>query len=180
MKLSIVTLSMAFALATVSAQAANPLSQKNKTPEVASTQSTFTPSASLFDHYTLVDNFVAVSSAVPTADEAVSELGTQRIVKAATVQRDGLIANRVVRNTMTDELGIMTGRVSVMTSDQSALEQASRQLNLQLVKRLPSGKVVMFKASNGTDLLALKQQLEAIPGVKQVRLDVLEKRYEAQ
>lgn len=136
---------------------------------------------------TTFGTYVAVAGySVTTADavldaEPVAVLGEQKVYANPAQAKPALLTqNTVVRNLVSGELAIVTGRVSVLTSDVRALNAAAQQLGLKPLKSLRQGQLQMLQAGANADLLALSQQLQQLPGVKAVKLDVLDKRHTAQ
>lgn len=134
--------------------------------------------AMLFDTYVAETGLQAVDAA--TADnstEVVAGLGNQLIVaaaKTATAGKSIAAADTVVRNTSTGELGILTGRVQIVSNNAALLQELTQRFALQPLKSLRGGKVQLLEAPAGTDLVNLLQQIRAVQGVQAARLDVLE------
>lgn len=134
--------------------------------------------AMLFDTYVAETGLQAVDAT--TADnntKVVAGLGNQLIVaaaKTATAGKSIAAADTVVRNTSTGELGILTGRVQIVSSNAAVLQELTQRFALQPLKSLRGGKVQLLEAPAGTDLVNLLQQIRAVQGVQAARLDVLE------
>lgn len=133
-----------------------------------------------FDQYQLVTDIVALNKGVPTDAAVVSEFGAHQLVQAKAVVDTTVRQQSVVRNAMTGQLGVVTGRLSVVTRNPAELQAIARTLGLKSLKSLNKGQLVMFQAPVDADLLALKAKLAAANGVRAVRLDVVEKRVKAQ
>lgn len=115
--------------------------------------------------------------AVPTgsSSDALATLGDWQIARAAAAATPArLTADTVVRNQFTGELGVMTGRVSIVASNAQLLTELTQRFGLQSLKSLRHGKVQLLQAPAGADLAALLSALQQQAGVEWVQLDVLE------
>lgn len=119
---------------------------------------------------------IAVDPSSPTmATSAVTTLGDRQIAAApAGAPVSQLTTDTVVRNQLTGELGVMTGRLSIVANNAAVVTQLAQRYQLQSLKSLRLGKVQLLQAPAGTDLAVLLQQLRQHPGVEAVQLDVLE------
>jgi len=111
----------------------------------------------------------------PMATSVVATLGDRQIAAApASAPVSQLTTDTVVRNQLTGELGVMTGRLSIVANNATVVTQLAQRYQLQSLKSLRLGKVQLLLAPAGTDLAVLLQQLREHPGVEAVQLDVLE------
>lgn len=183
---SIFTLALALSLPLANAQ------QVREIPELTSNNAEVTaetavaagkelPLQATFGTYVTVAGFTAASAnSVLTAD-AVATLGEHKVyANPAQAKPAAVTQNTVVRNLISGDLAIVTGRISVLTNDVNALNSAVQKLGLKPLKSLRKGQLQMLQAGANTDLLALTQQLQQLPGVKAVKIDVLDKRHTAQ
>lgn len=139
------------------------------------------PSQATFATYVVVAGYRATTAQSVIDAETVAVLGEQKIYATPSQAEPAVVTqNTVVRNMISGDLAIVTGRISVLTQDVGALNAAIQALGLKPLKTLRKGQLQMFQASANADLLALSQQLEQLPGVKAVKLDVLDKRHTAQ
>jgi Open reading frame 2 N-terminal domain len=90
-------------------------------------------------------------------------LSGRSLVKQTVVTPDSTLkANAVVKNLLTGELGVVTGRLSILAKDKAALQTLQQQFGLSLVKAMGQ-KVAILQAPAGL--------------VQEARLDVTEKLY---
>lgn len=130
----------------------------------------------LFDTYVAEAGLLAVDATSGNTHQVIAGLGDQLIVAASSgaVTQPVAAANTVIRNTLTGELGILTGRVQIVANNAALVQTLSERFALQPLKSLRGGKVQLLEAAAGTDLVQLLQQLRQQPGVQAARLDVLE------
>lgn len=180
MRLSMIVLAMAITL---------PVAAHAQTSAVSiERQNLTTPSAielqrnqqNTFDGYQLMADVVALDKSVPTDAAVVGELGAHQLVQSKQTTSTVVRAQSVVRSMMTGQLGMVTGRISVITNDPATLANVAQQLGLKSVQSLNQGQLSMFQAPATTDLLELKRTLHKVQGVRATRLDVVESRYKAQ
>lgn len=181
MRSTLIMLSLAASLQAVAAPQNFVGVEKHKAPEQSEVKVQLqAKQQNTFDQYQLVNDVVALNKGVPTDATVVSEFGAHQLVQAKTPVSTTVRQQSVVRNAMTGQLGVVTGRVSVVTSNASELQSVARTLGLKSLKSLNKGQLVMFQAPADADLVALKAKLAAANGVRAVRLDVVEKRVQAQ
>lgn len=174
MKHIILTLSLLSALQ-VQANTGNTMDPSVTTPATQLNQAAAGHSALLFDHYVAESGLQAVDATTGSQTAVLLELGNQLIVAAAPAKGAPIAAtDTVVRNTLTGELGILTGRLQLVANSASVLKTLTERFALKPVNSLRGGKVQLVEAPAGTDLVKLLQQLRLEPGVQAARLDVLE------
>jgi hypothetical protein len=183
---SMITLAMALSLPLAQAQ------QVREIPElqvqvVSDTSDTLAatgkaqPLATTFGTYVTVAGYTAGTADLVQNAETVATFGELSVFADPTQAKPAVVTQHtVVRNLISGELAIVTGRISVLTQDAAALNAAVRQLGLKQLKSLRKGQLQMLQASSHADLLALTQQLQKVSGVKTVKLDVLDKRHTPQ
>lgn len=139
------------------------------------------PLQATFGTYVTVAGFSATTADTVLTADAVTTLGDHKVyANPAQAKPAAVTQNTVVRNLMSGELAIVTGRISVLTQNVAALNTAAAQLGLKPLKSLRQGQLQMLQAGANADLLQLTQQLQHVAGVKTVKLDVLDKRHTAQ
>lgn len=139
------------------------------------------PLQATFGTYVTVAGFSATTADTVLSADTVATLGEHKVyANPAQAKPAVLTENTVVRNLISGELAIVTGRISVLTQDVSALNAAAAKLGLKPLKSLRKGQLQMLQAGANADLLQLTQQLQQVAGVKTVKLDVLDKRHTAQ
>ncbi len=181
MRSTLIMLSLAASLQAVAAPQNFVGVEKHKVPEQAAVKAQLqAKQQNSFDQYQVVTDVVALNKGVPTDAAVVSEFGAHQLVQAKSAVDTTVRQQSVVRNAMTGQLGVVTGRVSVVTNNPSELQSIARTLGLKSLKSLNKGQLVMFQAPADADLVALKAKLAAANGVRAVRLDVVEKRVKAQ
>lgn len=127
-----------------------------------------------FGIYKLQPDLVLVPSSL-AGDTATGTLNGRAVVKQVGINADGKVkADSVVRNLLTGETGVVTGRISVLAKDQASIEELRQQFGLKLVKSV-SEKIAIVQAPTNADLTALMKLIRESGLVKEVRLDVIEK-----
>lgn len=134
-----------------------------------------------FGVYQLQSAFVAVAADQNDGRQVVEQLGALQVVaqQAPAAASTRVQTNTVVRNVLTGELAVVTGRISVLNSDAAAVKAVANRLGLKQLHSFNKGKVLMLQAGATTDLLAITEQLKAVGGVSKVKIDVLENKQEA-
>ncbi len=160
--------------ATVAVQASQPTAQLNALAAVNAD----------FGTYVVQPQFAAVERNANPIQDVVTEFGSRQIVAAqkapAGQAKPRVQTNTVVRNLMSGNLGIVTGRLTILTKDPATLANAINALGLKQLNSINRGKVVIVEAPADADLLAIQTKLKAVSGVRKVKVDVLEKLREAQ
>ena len=131
-----------------------------------------------FGIYVVQSQYTAVDKKVYTGQNIVTELGSQQIVKnksaSAGQAAPRVQANTVVKNMISGDLCVVTGRLTILTSNPAALSSAVNALGLKQLNAISRGTVVMVEAPSGADLLSIQTRLKAVSGVREVKLDVLD------
>lgn len=183
---SMITLAMALSLPLAQAQQVREIPELQVqnaaiTTEQVTSAGKEQPLQATFGTYVTVAGFSATTADTVLTADTVATLGDHKVYTNPAQGKPAVLTeNTVVRNLISGELAIMTGRISVLTQDVAALNAAAAQLGLKPLKSLRKGQLQMLQAGSGADLLALKQQLQQVAGVKAVKLDVLDKRHTAQ
>lgn len=178
MRFTVIMLSLAVSVPAL-ANTEHPLQRAQSSKAAPQVQLDVTQ-AKTFDSYQFVPELIAISKNVPSNGTTVAQMGTQRVVEVQGATSRTLQAQSVVRNLMTGQLGVMTGRISVISNNPALLQAQAQQLGLKVVHTLNDGELTLLQAPSASDLLQLRQTLSQVAGVRAVRLDVLEKRYSAQ
>lgn len=126
-----------------------------------------------FGVYKLQPGLVLVpSSLAGSANQGL--LNGRAVVQQAVSSTDGKVkTDSVVRNLLTGEIGVVTGRISVLAKDQASLLELQQQFGLGLVKTV-SKQIAILQAPAGADLSALVKSIRSSGLVKEARLDVIE------
>lgn len=183
---SIITMALALSLPLAQAQQVREIpdlqvEEQTVAVEQAAVTGPELPLQATFGTYVTVAGYSATTAETVLSGDAVATLGEHTIFANPAQAKPAVVtANTVVRNLLSGELAIMTGRISVLTQDAAALSAAAQQLGLKPLKSLRKGQLQMLQAGADADLLQLMQQLQQVSGVKTVKLDVLDKRYTAQ
>ena len=145
---------------------------------MAQTDTTAVPTT--FGTYQLQPTLVAVATTANSSVSVLENLGALQVVQAEKVTPTPQVqTNAVVRNVLTGDLAVVTGRISVLNNDSAAVKAAAARLGLKQLHSFNQGKVLMLQAADQADLLAIQQELKQIGGVVKVRLDVLENKHQA-
>lgn len=137
-----------------------------------------------FGTYVVQPQFSAVERNGNPIQDVVTEFGSRQIVAAQKAPAGQAMprvqTNTVVRNLMSGDLGIVTGRLTILTQDPATLTNAINAMGLKQLNSVNRGRVVIVEAPADADLLAIQTKLKAVSGVRKVKLDVLEKLQEPQ
>ena len=135
-----------------------------------------------FGVYQMQPALRAVTAEQNSGSQVVEQLGAMQVInsnQAADLTNGKVQTNTVVRNVLTGELAVVTGRISVLSKDAASVKAVASRLGLKQLHSFNQGKVLMLQAGADTDLLAVTEQLKAISGVTTVRIDVLENKQES-
>ncbi|CAI3794156.1 hypothetical protein [Rheinheimera sp. MM224] len=120
---------------------------------------------------------LALAPASLAADNTKGTLSGRTVVQQAAVNTDGVVkTDAVVRNLLTGELGVVTGRLSILANDAAALQRLQQDFGLKLVKAV-GNKIAIVQAPAGANLTELVNSVRKSGLVKEARLDVVEKLY---
>lgn len=120
---------------------------------------------------------LALAPASLAAGSAEGTLSGRALVQQTTVNSDGVVkTDAVVRNLLTGELGVVTGRLSILANDAAALQRLQQEFGLKSVKTI-GNKVAIMQAPAGANLTELIESVRKSGLVKEARLDVVEKLY---
>lgn len=120
---------------------------------------------------------LALAPASLAADKAAGTLSGRALVQQAVVNTDGVVkTDAVVRNLLTGELGVVTGRLSILANDAAALQRLQQEFGLKSVKTV-GDKIAIMQAPAGANLTELVDSVRKSGLVKEARLDVVEKLY---
>ncbi|MCA1930037.1 hypothetical protein [Rheinheimera sp.] len=126
-----------------------------------------------FGVYKLQPDLVLVPSSL-AGNNNQGLVNGRAIVQQAKVSTDGAVkTDSVVKNLLTGEMGIVTGRISILAKDQASLQQLQQQFGLGLVKAV-SKQIAIVQAPAGANLSELIQSIRASGLVREARLDVVE------
>ena len=181
-KVSILATTLCLLVNTASAQdLKSELRQNTVEPSLEKASITEDDHAKRYGVYLLQPDLVAVPQAL--ADRSISnkDIGNMTLVqRASTNDIDQTIEfrrNAVVRNSLTGEMGVVTGNISVLAKPGKDISQLLQQFDLKIVRSANSTGVFIVRAENDIELLSLLQQINASGLVKTARLDILEKKY---
>jgi phosphoribosylformylglycinamidine (FGAM) synthase PurS component len=134
-----------------------------------------------FGVYQIQPAFVAVTADQNNGRQVVEQLGSVQVIahQASAAASTTVQTNTVVRNVMTGELAVVTGRISVLNSDSAAVKAVANRLGLKQLHSFNKGKVLVLQANANADLLVVTEQLKTVSGVSKVKIDVLENKQEA-
>lgn len=120
---------------------------------------------------------LALAPASLAADQAKGTLSGRTVVQQTAVNTDGVVkTDAVVRNQLTGELGVVTGRLSILAKDSAALQRLQQEFDLKPVKTV-GDKIAIMQAPAGANLTELVESIRKSGLVKEARLDVVEKLY---
>jgi hypothetical protein len=88
--------------------------------------------------------------------------------------------NAVVRNSMTGEMGVVTGNISILSKKDADITHLLQQFNLKVIRSAGATGVYIVQPVNDVELLTLLQQIKASGLVHTARLDILEQKYSTQ
>lgn len=120
---------------------------------------------------------LALAPASLAADTTQGTLSGRALVKQTVSNADRTVkTDAVVRNLLTGELGVVTGRLSILANNSAALQRLQQDFGLTLVKTV-GDKIAIMQAPAGTNLTSLVTAVRQSGLVKEARLDVVEKLY---
>ena len=88
---------------------------------------------------------------------------------------DVLLAGTEMTNSITGKPALVSGIISVLMNTHDA-DAVANQLGLTVERVYPRLDLVLFKASEGTEMLALRNSIKAIEGVNGVDVEIVEER----
>jgi Open reading frame 2 N-terminal domain len=123
----------------------------------------------------------AVEAASAAGAKVEGKLGSMLLVRQpAAVPSPGqpaVTAGTVVKNRLTGQLGYYSGNLSVVLKDRQQAAALQQRFGLSLVSA-GAGDLVLFKAPANADLKKLKSDIAATGLTREVRLDLVAKRYQ--
>ena len=134
--------------------------------------------------YQLQPDLIAVPQALANRSNSQQDIGNMSLVsRPADSDVDQMLEfrrNAVVRNSMTGEMGVVTGNISVLGKPGSSIDNLLQQFNLKIVRSASSTGVYIVQPVNDVELVSLLEQIKASGLVSTARLDILEKKYSNQ
>lgn len=130
--------------------------------------------------YRIMPDLTVSPVQVTDPEQIVAVSGSEALVRKATSNTENtplLTPNTVVKNTLSGELGVVSGNLLMVVKSLSALSELQSNFNLSVVSQTNGSNLVLMKAAENTDLLQLIEQVKASGLVKSVKLDIAEKRY---
>lgn len=131
--------------------------------------------------YQLNAELIAVPQALADRSNARQDLANMTLVsRAAMTDLDQVIEFRrhaVVENLLTGETGIVTGNISLLSSQRADVQTLLQQFDLKIVRSATATGVYIVQPNRDVELLSLLQQIQSSGLVKTARLDILEKKY---
>lgn len=121
-----------------------------------------------------------VVDAGAAAGPVLAQLGGKVVVKASVAAARpgaGPVPGAVVKNRLTGELAYYSGHLVVLLKDRQHLPALQQKFGLEMVRAGGDEGLVILKAASGADLKALKAGIAATGWVREVRLDLVDKRY---
>lgn len=173
MKLTLAALAAIGTITAVQASEINPELKKFAAVKTAAKKEQLNQDADFGVYKLQPDLALAPSSLAGSTQQGL--LNGRAVVQQAVVNTDGKVkTDSVVRNLLTGEIGVVTGRISVLANDQASLQQLRQEFGLSMVKAV-NKQIAIVQAPAGADLTALLKSIRASGLVKEARLDVIEK-----
>lgn len=148
-------------------------------PSMVTTSKTATHGA-----YVLQADLIAVPQSLANRAVSKQDIGNMTLVqRQANTDIDQVIEfrrNSVVQNSMTGEMGVVTGNISLLAKPGSDITSLLRQLNLKVIRSAGVTGVYVVQPNTDVELLSLLEQIKASDLVSTARLDVLERKYRNQ
>lgn len=123
----------------------------------------------------------AVDASAAAGAKVEGKLGGKLLVRQPSASLSAgqptLTAGTVVKNRLTGQLGYYSGNLSVVLKDRQQAAALQQRFGLSLVKA-GAGDLVLFKAPANADLKKLKSDIAATGLTREVRLDLVAKRYQ--
>ncbi|MGP9799457.1 hypothetical protein [Rheinheimera sp. NSM] len=180
--LSVLSVALCLSVSSVNAQSLKAGLQQNNVP--AEQKVRVNKAASQYGVYQLKTELVAVPQALADRSVSLADVGNMTLVNRVSAndveQFIDFRRNAVVQNSLTGELGVVTGNISLLHSKGSDIQNLLQQFNLKIVRSAGSTGVYIVQPQQDVDLLQLLTQIKASGLVKTARLDILEKKYSNQ
>lgn len=126
-----------------------------------------------FGVYKVQPDLILVPSSL-AGDNNKGLVNGRAIVQQVKVSADRTVKmDSVVKNLLTGEMGVVTGRISILAKDQASLQQLQQQFGLGLVKSVGK-QIAIVQAPADANLSELIQAIRASGLVREARLDVVE------
>lgn len=146
---------------------------KTERPAISSKQS---PD---FGSYRFIEDAEVIAPQQAGDRKVMGEIGTMRVVSKAisgnNIRRDLEVHNEgsVVRNVLTGEFGMLTGKV-VVAADTAVVSQLEGRFGLTREKSYDDIGVFLLRAPADVDVLELVADIKRVDGVKEARVDVID------
>lgn len=166
-----------------STQAQSARERLEPTAQIAKMPSrTVDPNVKSYGVYVLQPKLIALPQSLANRSATSLELGNFTLV--ATDQKNQASnefrKNAVVQNSVTGELGVITGNLTLLLKDNVSIRQLEQQFGLTTIESAQETGVYIVQPNRDQDLVPLQEQLERSGLTKVVRLDILEKKYKNQ
>ena len=181
MKFSLSMVAVALCLSTQGANAQTVRDELRPVQAPATERSEAAASTVNYGVYRLNPELIAVPQALADRNNAQRDLANMTLVSRASV--DGLDQviefrrNAVVENQLTGEPGIVTGNISLLSTDNADVSALLQQFDLKIVRSAAATGVYIVQPNRDVELLGLLGQIQRSGLVKTARLDILEKKY---
>ena len=141
--------------------------------------------------YEVQGQLQAVEAASAAGRPVLARLGGKAVVQSAaplagagssgaSAAKGFIVPGTVVKNKLTGEYGYYSGHVLVLLKDPRQLPALQQRFGLSLVKAGGDNALTLLQAPAGTDLKKLKTDITASGLARDVRLDLVDKRYSTQ
>jgi hypothetical protein len=178
MKTNMMMAAMASMALAAAVQAAEPSAAEEFTPSKAAAVAKAALTPVRGGIYELQPQLKAVDAGA-AGGPVLAQLGSKVVVKASTpVAKPGAgpLSGAVVKNRLTGELAYYSGHLTVLLKDRQRLQALQQKFGLRLVRAVGDQGLVILKAGPEADLQALKAGIAATGWVREVKLDLVDKR----
>lgn len=132
--------------------------------------------------YVLQSTLVALPQSLANQSVKSEKLGNLALV--ATAKKSEAVnefrKNAVVQNSITEELGVVTGNLTILLKDGVSIQQLEQQFDFSIIKSAEEIGFFIVQPDKEQNLIPIQEQMQSSGLTKVVRLDILEKKYKNQ
>lgn len=130
-----------------------------------------------FGPYKVERSMSSVPTSIVNPADVVAKKGALSFVSGQKLQKIGKGA--VVRNLLTGDLSTVTGNFILLLEDGTSANEIANAAGLNLVSVFPGTPIAVFSIPESGDLLTAFEQLKAIDGVLETKIEVAENMFKS-
>lgn len=140
------------------------------------------PNSKTYGVYVLQSTLIALPQSIASRPDSSKELGNFTLVATEKNSKtiDEFRRNAVVKNSVTGELGVITGNLTILLKDNVNIQQLEQQFSFTIMESAEETGIYIVQPSTEQNLIPIQDQLKRSGLVKAVRLDILENKYKNQ